>query len=94
MIGATLLSGTMVRFCSWGVAMTEPSAARMREVWASGSVVNSLGKLVEDVDAAAGESARGAHRGHHQAGGEQSEHERGREKRAEQADDAADRGSA
>ena len=42
-----LLSGTTVRFCSWGVAMTLPSAARMREVWASGSVVNSLGRSLK-----------------------------------------------
>ena len=47
MIGAILLSGTMVRFCSCGVAMTVPSAARMREVWASGSVVNSLGSSLK-----------------------------------------------
>ena len=47
MIGAIFASGTMVRFCSWGVAMTVPSEARICEVWASGSVENSLGSSLK-----------------------------------------------
>ena len=41
------LSGTMMRFSSYGLAMSLPSASRMRDCWASGETVNSLGRSLK-----------------------------------------------
>ena len=82
MIGATLLSGTMVRFCSWGVAMTEPSAARIRDCCASGLVVNSLGSSLKTSTPLRARAPVAPTAGITRPASEQSEHERGREERA------------
>ena len=39
-----LASGTMMRFSSYGLAMILPSALRIRDCWARGERVNSLGR--------------------------------------------------
>ena len=40
-------SGTMMRFSSYGFAMSRPSASRMRDCWARGDTVNSLGRSLK-----------------------------------------------
>ena len=40
-------SGTMMRFSSYGLAISLPSASRMRDCWASGETVNSLGRSLK-----------------------------------------------
>ena len=47
MFFAIFASGTMMRFSSYGLAITLPSALRMRDCCASGETVNSLGRSLK-----------------------------------------------